>query len=215
MAAYCQEVRWLEDKFDGLELNHVLRCLNEAADALAKVVFGREPVPTSIFASDQHKPLVRYEESDRAKDGLSNLAPRVDPPTVSSNPEVMELKEDPTTEPDSPDDWRMPYLEYLLHNTLPTDRTEARRLARRAKSFVLVEGKLYRQSHQCVPEGVTLLEFEGANQEEEPKVQEADEAVAAEELPKCPDHQPSSFLKASAVSLLARTYRGSISAAKN
>ena len=34
-----------------------------------------------------------------------------------------------------------------------------------------------------VPEGVTLLEFEGANQEEEPKVQEADEAVAVEELP--------------------------------
>ncbi|XP_066381367.1 fatty-acid-binding protein 1-like isoform X1 [Miscanthus floridulus] len=46
-----------------------------------------------------------------------------------------------------------------------------------------------------VPEGVTLLEFEGANQEEEPEVQEADEAVAAEELPECPDHQPSSFLK--------------------
>ncbi|XP_066380425.1 CBL-interacting protein kinase 24-like isoform X5 [Miscanthus floridulus] len=46
-----------------------------------------------------------------------------------------------------------------------------------------------------VPEGVTLLEFEGANQEEEPEVQETDEAVAAEELPECPDHQPSSFLK--------------------
>ena len=31
-----------------------------------------------------------------------------------------------------------------------------------------------------VLEGVTLLEFEGANQEEEPEVQEADEAAAAE-----------------------------------
>ena len=28
MAAYCQEVRQLEDKFDGLELNHILRHLN-------------------------------------------------------------------------------------------------------------------------------------------------------------------------------------------
>ena len=28
-----------------------------------------------------------------------------------------------------------------------------------------------------VPEGVTLLEFEGANQEEEPEVQETNEAV--------------------------------------
>ena len=46
-----------------------------------------------------------------------------------------------------------------------------------------------------VPEGVTLLEFEGASQEEEPEVQEIDEAAAEEELPECPDHQPSSFLK--------------------
>ena len=38
MAPYCQEVRRLEDKFDGLELNHIPRRLNEAADALAKAV---------------------------------------------------------------------------------------------------------------------------------------------------------------------------------
>ena len=36
MAAYYQEVRQLEDKFDDLELNHILRLLNEEADALAK-----------------------------------------------------------------------------------------------------------------------------------------------------------------------------------
>ena len=29
MATYCREVRWLEDKFDGLELNHIPRHLNE------------------------------------------------------------------------------------------------------------------------------------------------------------------------------------------
>ena len=52
MIVYCREVHWLEDKFDGLELNHILRHLNEAADALAKAASGREPVPTSIFASD-------------------------------------------------------------------------------------------------------------------------------------------------------------------
>ena len=40
MAAYYQEVRWLEDKFDGLELNHIPRRLNEATDALAKVASG-------------------------------------------------------------------------------------------------------------------------------------------------------------------------------
>ena len=61
MAAYCQEVRQLEDKFDGLKLNHIPRCLNEATDALAKAAFGRELVPTGVFASDQHKPSVCYK----------------------------------------------------------------------------------------------------------------------------------------------------------
>ena len=62
MATYCREVRQLEQKFDSLELNHIPRRLNEAADALAKAAFGREPVPMGIFASDQYKPSVRYEE---------------------------------------------------------------------------------------------------------------------------------------------------------
>ena len=62
MAVYCREVHQLEDKFDGLELNHILRRLNEVADALAKMAFGRELVPTGIFTSDQHEPLVHYKE---------------------------------------------------------------------------------------------------------------------------------------------------------
>ena len=40
MAAYCQEVRRLEDKFDGLKLNHIPRRLNEAADVLTKAASG-------------------------------------------------------------------------------------------------------------------------------------------------------------------------------
>ena len=56
----------------------------------------------------------------------------------------MELKEDPMTEPDPLVDWRTPYLDYHLREVLPMDKMEARRLAHRAKSFVLIEGKLYR-----------------------------------------------------------------------
>jgi ribonuclease HI len=37
MEAYCKEVRCLEDKFHGLELNHVARRHNEAADELTKI----------------------------------------------------------------------------------------------------------------------------------------------------------------------------------
>ena len=50
----------------------------------------------------------------------------------------------------------MPYLKYLLREALPTNKMEARWLACRAKSFVIIEGELYRQSHtrilqRCIP----------------------------------------------------------------
>jgi hypothetical protein len=50
-----------------------------------------------------------------------------------------------------------------------------------------------------VPEGVTLLEFEGALLEDQEQPREykesAGEGVPEDELPECPDHRPSSFLK--------------------
>jgi ribonuclease HI len=45
MEAYCDEVRRLEDKFYGLELNHIARRYNETADELAKIASGRTMVP--------------------------------------------------------------------------------------------------------------------------------------------------------------------------
>ena len=69
MVAYCREVCQLEDKFDGLELNHILRRLNKVADMLAKATSDREPMPTGVFASDQQKPLVRYKELEQVGDG--------------------------------------------------------------------------------------------------------------------------------------------------
>jgi hypothetical protein len=45
MEAYCDEVRRLEDKFYGLELNHIARRYNETADELAKIASRRTTVP--------------------------------------------------------------------------------------------------------------------------------------------------------------------------
>jgi hypothetical protein len=44
--------------------------------------------------------------------------------------------------------WQTPYLQYLLRGELPLDKAEAQRLARRAKSFVLLgdEKELYHRS---------------------------------------------------------------------
>ncbi|XP_066323368.1 uncharacterized protein [Miscanthus floridulus] len=147
MATYCQEVRQLEDKFDGLKLNHILRCLNKATDALAKAAFDQEPVPIGVFTSDQHKPSVCYEEMEQTGDGPPTPGLGANQPSTPFDPEVMELHEDPTTEPDPLVDWRTPYLDYLLCEALLMDKLEARWLTHRAKSFVLIEGKLYKRSH--------------------------------------------------------------------
>ena len=100
-----------------------------------------------VFVSDQYKPSMRYKGSEWANDGPSNLAPGADQPMALPCHDVMELEEDPAIETDPLDDWRTLYLDYLLHDTLPTVKMEARWLAGRTKSFVLVEGELYKWSH--------------------------------------------------------------------
>jgi ribonuclease HI len=58
MEAYCKVVRALEDKFYGIELNHVSHRFNEEADELAKIASGRITVPPNVFARDIAKPSV-------------------------------------------------------------------------------------------------------------------------------------------------------------
>ena len=81
----------MEDKFDGLELNHIPRRLNVAADTLAKMASSRESVPTGIFASDLHKPLIQYEELEQTGNEPPVLGLGANRPSVPSDPEVMEL----------------------------------------------------------------------------------------------------------------------------
>ena len=77
----------------------------------------------------------------------------------------MELVKDLVAEPDPPTDWRTCYLDCLLHEVLPTDKTEARWLTHHAKSFVVIKGELYKRSltgilHRCIPieQGKDMLE---------------------------------------------------------
>ena len=62
MAAYCQEVHNLEDKFQGIELHHVPRKNNDAADFLAKLAARRDPSPSGVIINYLHELSTRVLE---------------------------------------------------------------------------------------------------------------------------------------------------------
>ncbi|XP_066374034.1 uncharacterized protein [Miscanthus floridulus] len=132
MEAYCKLVRRLEDKFDGLELNHIARRFNEDMDELAKVASAQAPIPPNIFARDLHKSSVSYASA--AEEGPPN-EPTIGPEVASitetpaAEHEAMEIDAEPP-EADQGMDWRVPFLDCLVRGELPADRTEAQRLAR-------------------------------------------------------------------------------------
>jgi ribonuclease HI len=66
MEAYCNVVRRLEDKFNGLELNHIACKYNEEVDELAKIASGRTAVPPNVFARDLTKPSVDFKNPAEA-----------------------------------------------------------------------------------------------------------------------------------------------------
>jgi hypothetical protein len=142
MEAYCDEVRRLEDKFHGLELNHIARRYNETEDELAKIASGWTTVPPDVFSQDLHQPLVKTDDTPEPEKVLAH-------PEAPSAPEgeALRVEEERNGVPLN-QNWQTPYLQYLHQGELPLDRVEARRLARRAKSFVLLgDGKeLYHRS---------------------------------------------------------------------
>jgi hypothetical protein len=170
MEAYCKSVRALEDKFYGIELNHVPRRYNEEADELAKIASGRITVPPIIFAQDVTRSSVNLDRNPSSQEEPSG------PPSSPTGAEPMD--EDPSnevyvlslldgygadeaeamdTEPvPSAGDWRDKYITWMDRGELPLDRSEARRIARMAKSFTLVDSELYKCAasgvlQRCVP----------------------------------------------------------------
>ena len=61
MMAYCQEIRKLENNFEGLEYGHILHCRNEAAHELAKLGSSRGAIPPDIFFHKLDQPSIKKE----------------------------------------------------------------------------------------------------------------------------------------------------------
>jgi hypothetical protein len=170
MEAYCKAVCAFEDKFYGIELNHVPRRYNEEADELAKIALGQVTVPPNVFARDIAQPSVNLEPCPSSHE---------EPSGASSSPTGTEsMDEDPLNEAyvlpllewygadeaeamdvepaPSEVDWRDKYIAWMDRGELPSDRSEARRIVRMAKSLTLVDGELYKRAasgilQRCVP----------------------------------------------------------------
>jgi hypothetical protein len=161
MEAYCNEVRRLEDKFYGLEVNHVARRYNETADELAKIASGRTTVPPDVFSRDLHQPSIKTDDTPEPE--KASALPEA---PLTTEGEALRIEEERNGVMPKRN-WQTPYLHYLHRGELPLDRAEARRLARPAKSFVLLGDvkELYHRSpsgilQRCISiaEGQELLQ---------------------------------------------------------
>jgi ribonuclease HI len=128
MDAYVQEVRKLENKFSGLEVHHVFREHNIGTDILSKLGSTRAQVPVAVFVQELKQPSIKSSPQVTTDNGLHQ------PDRV-----VMMLGED----------WREAYIDFIRDQKLPagvdTRSTEAARVMRRSKGFILVDSKLYRR----------------------------------------------------------------------
>jgi ribonuclease HI len=140
MEAYCKAVRALEDKFYGIELNHVPRRYNEEADELAKIVSGQITVPPNVFARDVAQPSVNlepcpssHEEPSGAPSSPTGAGPMDEDP--SNEAYVLSLLEGyGTDEAEAMDiepatsevDGRDKYITWMGRGELPSDRSEAK-----------------------------------------------------------------------------------------
>jgi hypothetical protein len=97
MEAYCDEVRRLEDKFYGLELNHIVRRYNETVDELAKIASGRTTIPPDVFSQDLHQPSIKIDDTPEPE------APSAQPEVPSAQSEASSARpEAPSARPEAP-----------------------------------------------------------------------------------------------------------------
>jgi hypothetical protein len=92
MDAYCLEVRKLENKFYGLEFQHVVCENNIAADVLSKLGSTHAQVPARVFVHELHAPSI-----------LEPVPTTTDPALSQAGQEIMMIDVE----------WRQPFIEYI------------------------------------------------------------------------------------------------------
>ncbi|XP_015697672.1 uncharacterized protein LOC102700382 [Oryza brachyantha] len=130
------EVRKLEDKFDGLELVHVLRHKNEAADELANLGLKRLQMPTDIFVEHLTQPTVKKKAEPKStpSDGADEENNAESPNPGNRTVAVIS------------DDWRTLFIKFLIEEVLPADKAEAERVSRLSYCYIVSDGELHQSA---------------------------------------------------------------------
>jgi ribonuclease HI len=120
MTAYKNLYYYLEGTFDGCEVSHVSRAINEEADNLANIGSQCLPIPQGVFWEEiiersikNNKTLTTEEQGEHQATGSgAGKASTTEPE------EVMMIEET----------WMQPYLAYMKNKALPKDTVEAKRI---------------------------------------------------------------------------------------
>jgi hypothetical protein len=141
MTAYRNLYYYLEETFDGCKVSHVSRASNEEADNLGNIESQCLPIPPGVFWEEIIERSTKHNKtSTTGKPGqhptIGSKAGKPGAGSTAEPEEVMMIKET----------WMQPYLAYMINKALPEDTMEAKRIIRRSKAFVMLQGKLYKKS---------------------------------------------------------------------
>jgi ribonuclease HI len=141
MTAYKNLYYYLEGTFDGCEVSHISRASNEEADNLANIGSQFLPIPPGVFWEEIIERSIKHSKTSTTGEPSQHptIGSRAVKPGTGSRvkpEEVMMVKES----------WMQPFLAYMINKTLPEDTVEGRRIIRRSKGFIVLQGNLYKKS---------------------------------------------------------------------
>ena len=179
MEAYVDEVRKLEEHFDGIQAEHIPRAENGIADYLSKHNAFKLPMEPGTFLLRLTQPSVEpsTEQNRRRKSGPGKYFPAEAPGAagkgVAADPEPAEGRLAPAghqalavetaapmaeemplflvVEPQAPA-WAQHTVHFLQTGELPEEQEEAEKVARRSTLYQFIDDVLYRRR----PNGVKL-----------------------------------------------------------
>jgi hypothetical protein len=141
MTAYRNLYYYLEGTFDGCKVLHVSRASNEEADNLANIGSQFLPIPPGVFWEEIIERSIKHNKTSTTGEPGQHptIGSGAGKPSTGSSAEPEEVMMIEET-------WMQPYLAYMINKALPKDTVEAKRIIRRSKAFIVLQGKLYKKS---------------------------------------------------------------------